>query len=242
MANPFILTLPHLVYNIRNLIRDNRSDDIKITDRQIEFIINYYRARLIKQDVDKKRPISSNVIQDIGKVALTKMDSSEISNLSLGQNLLRTTNPIPKLLELNNKDAIMYLGGLDKMSNIDFVTKTQSRWNRFNKYGSQLPTAYYRNGYIYIENCPKLLKFINVEGIFADPREVSKYKSIGVNCYNITDDPYPISEYMVSTLTDMMISKELTFFLQMYPDSINDASDMARGNEESKSGKPSQQR
>lgn len=224
-TNPFLLTFPHLVYNIRNVIRDNRSDDIKITDRQLEFIINYYRARLIKQDVDKKRPISSNVIQDIGQVSLVKIDSAEVSNLNLGQYLLRTTNPIPKLLELNNKDAIMYLGGLDKMSNIDFVTKTQSRYNRFNKYGSKLATAYYRNGYIYIENSPKILKYINIEGIFADPREVSKYKSNGIMCYDILNDPYPMSEYMISALTDMIISKELTFFLQMIPDDVNDAAD-----------------
>lgn len=225
MSNPFLLTLPHLVYNLRNLIRDNRSDDIKITDRQIEFIINYYRARLIKQEVDKKRPISSNVIQDIGQIALVKVDSAEVNGLVLGQNVLKTTLPIPKLVELNNRDAIMYVGGLDKMSSIDFVSKSQSRWNRFNTYGQNLPTAYYRNGYIYIENCPKLLKFINIEGIFTDPREVSKYKNSGTPCYDIVNDPYPMSEYMISALTDMVISKELTFFLQMVPDDINDAAD-----------------
>lgn len=219
------LTLPQLVYNLRNIIRDNRSDDIKVTDRQLEFIINYYRARLIKQEVDKNRPVSSNIIQDLGKVPLTKMDMSEISGVVTGDNILRTTDEIPKLLELNQKDAIIYIGGLDKVSNIDFVTKAQSKWNRYNKYGSKLPTAYYRNGYIYIINFPKNTKFINIEGIFVDPREVSRYKTDGIMCYDITQDPYPMSEYMISTLTDMVVSKELTVFLQMTPDEVNDASD-----------------
>lgn len=220
------LTLPQLVYNLRNLIRDNRSDDIKITDRQIEFIINYYRAKLIKQDIDKDRSISSNIIQDLGKVPLSLVDKAEVSGTLIGKTILRTTNPIPKLIELSQKDAIIYVGGLDKMSNIDFVTKTQSRWNKFNKYGSKLPTAFYRNGYIYISECPQALRFINIEGIFADPRQVSSYINIAGNpCYDVLIDPYPMSEYMISALNDMIISKELTFFLQMVPDEVNDAND-----------------
>lgn len=219
------LTFPQLVYNIRNIIRDNRSDDIKVTDRQLEFIINYYRARLIKQEVDKNRSISSNIIQDLGQVPVIKMDISEIGGVTTGQNILRTTTPIPKLVELNQKDAIIYVGGLDKLSNIDFVSKAQSKWNRFNEYGSKLPTAYYRNGYIYISNFPKVTKFINIEGIFANPKEVGNYKNAGISCYDVDLDPYPISEYMISPLTKLIITEELTMFLQMIPDEINDASD-----------------
>jgi hypothetical protein len=219
------LTLPQLVYNIRNLIKDNRSDDIKITDRQIEFIIAYYRARLIKQEVDKNRAISSNIIQDLGKVPVTLVDRAEITGVNINQTVLRTTNPIPKLVELNQKDAIIYVGGLDKTSNIDFVTKAKSKWNKYTTYGSKLPTAYYRNGYIYISDCPQALKFINIEGIFADPKEVSKYMHDGMPCYDILQDPYPMSEYMISTLMDMIVSKEMTFFLQMISDNVNDASD-----------------
>lgn len=222
------LTLPQLVYNLRNLIRDNRSDDIKVTDRQLEFIINYYRARLIKQDADKDRSISSNIIQDLGKVPLSLVDKAEVSGTLVGKTVLRTTDPIPKLIELNQKDAIIYVGGLDKASSIDFVTKTQSKWNRYNKYGSKLPTAYYRNGYIYIAECPKALKYINIEGIFEDPRQVSKYKTDGISCYDISKDPYPMSSYMISALMDMVISKELSFFLQMVPDNVNDANDESK--------------
>jgi len=240
MSNPFILTLPHLVYNLRNLIRDNRSDDVKITDRQLEFIINYTRAVLIKQDVDKKRPISSNVIQDLGQVPLTKIDASEIPGLISNRLVLRTTNPIPKLIELSNKDAIVYVGGLDKVSNIDFTSKAQSKWNLQSKYGSSLPMCYLRNGYLYIVNYPKNIKYINVEGIFADPREVSKYKNAGTPCYDISTDPYPMSDYMAKALTDMIVSKELTFFLQMIPDNINDASDEIKNNDTSKT-RPLQQ-
>lgn len=243
MSNKFILTLPHLVYNLRNLIRDNRSDDIKVTDRQLEFIINYYRARLIKQEVNKNRSISSNVIQDLGEVPLTRIDSTEIDSIPLGKLILRTTTPIPKLIELDQKDAIIYVGGLDKMSSIDFTSKVASRYNKFSKYANNLPTSYYRNGYIYIENFPKNLKFINIEGIFADPREVSKYKNSTNPAYDILSDPYPISEYMVSTLTDMIVSKELSFFLQMVPDDVNDASDELKNNDtESNQGQPQQRK
>lgn len=210
------LTLDKIIYNVRNLIRDNRSDDIKISDRQLEFIVLYYRARLIKNDEDKKRTLSSNVIQDLGNVPLTRIDTAEDTVIKSNQFVLRTTTKIPKLIELNNKDAIMYVGSIDKSSAIDFVSKARSKWNKYNKYGKTLPTAYYRNGYVYIVDCPKLLKYINIEGIFEDPRTVPGF--------DITTDDYPISAYMISTINDFVLSKELAVFLQSIPDEVNDAS------------------
>ena len=202
----------------------DRSDDIKLSDRQLEFIINYYRAKLIKQEVDKKRAISSNIIQDLGKVQLAKIDSSELSGVSTNKYILRTISKIPKLLELNQQDAIVYIGGLDKTSSIDFMTKSRSKWNKSSKYGSKQPTAYYRNGYVYIAECPQFMKFINIEGIFADPREVSRYNTADNVCYDISQDSYPISEYMIPVINELVLSKEMAVFSQAIQDDVNDAS------------------
>lgn len=213
------VSLDQLIYNIRNVLKQ-RSDDITITDRQLEFIILYYRAKLIKQEEDKKRTISSNLIQDFGTYAVQKVDRSEDNTKPTGTYLYRTTNPIPKLIELNQKDAITYIGGIDKQSSIDFISKARSKWNRYNKYGKNFSTAYYRNlggdYYIYIESPKGIIKYVNIEGIAENPRNVSGFDP--------KLDNYPISAYMISAINELMLSKELTIFLQSIPDNINDAS------------------
>src|SRR5882757_2347163 len=125
------MTLNQIIYNVRNIIKDNRSDDIKISDRQLEFILNYYRARIIKQEVDKNRPLSPNVIQDLGSVAVSKFDKSE--SITTGNPILRTTNLIPKVLDLSNTQLLTYVGSLDKTSSFDIVSKVRSRYNKYNK-------------------------------------------------------------------------------------------------------------
>ena len=57
-------TINELIYNIRNQIKQARPDDIQISDRQIEFMCNYIREKLIVQQLQKGRSISSNIKQD----------------------------------------------------------------------------------------------------------------------------------------------------------------------------------
>jgi len=216
------MTLNQIIYNVRNIIKDNRSDDIKISDRQLEFILNYYRARIIKQEVDKNRPLSPNVIQDLGSVAVSKFDKSE--SITTGNPILRTTNLIPKVLDLSNTQSLTYVGSLDKTSSFDIVSKVRSRYNKYNKYGKSYSTAYYRNRYVYVEDCPKLLTAINVEGVFENPREAANYINRDNPTYDFGNDNYPISEYMIPVINDLILSKEINVFIQSIPDNVNDAS------------------
>ena len=46
-------TINQIIYNLRGLIKDSGSDDLKFTDRQLEYIINYVRAKLVAQEIDR---------------------------------------------------------------------------------------------------------------------------------------------------------------------------------------------
>lgn len=219
-----MVTIREIVYNIRNLIKD-RSDDIKLSDRQLEFIVNYLREKLIVQQIQKGRSISSNIKQDLGQVELTKVDTGD-GTLLTGKNILRTLNKVPQPIELDHQDLFTYVGGMDKQSPTQYKTKANAKWNKHNKYASKEPLSYYSNGYIYITNMPNpSLKWINIEGVFLTPRDVHSFKHPnGTPVYNPDVDAYPISGRMLDTINDLVKTKELNLFLQVLDDTTNNAS------------------
>jgi hypothetical protein len=53
-----------IVYNLKNVYRGGiTSDDETMSDRQLIFIFNYYRAKLIREDLNKGRTIDRSIIQ-----------------------------------------------------------------------------------------------------------------------------------------------------------------------------------
>jgi hypothetical protein len=219
------LTINQIVYNLRNLIRDAKSDDIKISNRQLEFIVNYVRARLVRQDYGKGRSLSSNIIQDLGNVELELVDSAQ-GEVKSDHFLLRSKFEIPKPIEADQKDLIVYIGGIDKESPVQIVSKAYFHWRKYSKFTGRESIAYYRNNRIYIKTCNKFLKNINIEGVFETPRDVYSFgKLSNERLYNPDINTYPISNYMLQALNELIISKELTTFLQLSDDNRNDASD-----------------
>lgn len=220
-------TINQIIYNIRRELKDT-SDDVKLSDRNIEFIVNFLREKLIVQQLQKGRSISSNIKQDLGQVTVERVDSNDYNGtIKTGKLIFRTVLKLPKPIELDQKDGFTYIGGLDKQSAIDFKTKSISNWNKYNKYSSKLQQSYYSNDRIYINNCPNPnLKYINIEGIFSDPKEASKFnKPNGQTCYNPDVDNYPISGRMLD-MVNSLFKKELDLFYQLPEDVTNNASNI----------------
>lgn len=218
------MVIKELVYNLRNQLKAVWSDDIKMSDRQIEFMINYIREKLIVQQLQKGRSISSNIKQDLGQVALQKVDKAD-GTIAIGKDILRTIAKVPQPIELDQQDLFTYIGGLDKQSSIPYKTKANVRWNKYNKYSSKEPLSYYSNGYIYITNCSNpSLRYINIEGVFLNPRDVHSFKyPNGTPCYNPDTDNYPMSGRMVDIMNDLIKTKELNLFFQIPEDNTNNA-------------------
>lgn len=218
------MTINQIVYNLRKLIRDAGSDDLKFSDRQLEFMVNYVRAKLIRQDVDKGRSISDSVKQDLGIIKLVKVDASESSSAPINRLILRTERQLPQTIEFKHKDGITYVGGVDKLSPFQFSTKANVNWQAHSKYGPQNKFAYLRESYLVLNGCDKSTKYINAEGVFVNPRDVKDFKSVtGQACYNPDIDKYPISAHMLDQVNSLIIKQELNAFFQLQEDTINDS-------------------
>lgn len=212
-------TIRELVYNLRGLVKDSKSDDIDLSDRQYEYIINYLREKVVVQQLQKGRSVSSNLIQDLGQVKLELIDAGE-GYIETDKYILKTSRAIPQPIEGNQMDLFTYIGGLDKSSPIPFKAKARAPWRKYTKYQSKIPMAYFLNQHIYIQDTDNLLENINIEGVFSNPREAFNFVYPDKDFDN---ERYPISGKLIDQINSLFKNQELSVFLQIVEDNTNDA-------------------
>ena len=77
----------------------------------------------------------------------------------------------------------------------------------YDKYTSEKPKYYMIDEYIYIYN-PNGLEYVNVRGVFEDPREVHDFKTCDGSCYDPQSD-YPLPADMLSAINLGLLQGEL---------------------------------
>jgi hypothetical protein len=220
-----------IVYNLKNIYRGGiTSDDETLSDRQLLFIFNYYRAKLIREDLNKGRTIDRSIIQNLGCVPVECVDATECCELiDSGVKVLRTKEPIPHLLELYERDLLTFVGTVDKVTSFQISTEAQIRWSANNKYTGKSPKAFLRDdkNYLYIANAPKGLELINVQGVFENPEEASKFNHCdGEPCFT-KDSTYPVSAHMLPIINELIMTKELKGLVTTPTDETNNTTEDA---------------
>lgn len=202
-------SLNDISYHILNTVRGNRSKDYPdLTIDQIKDAIKYYRALLIRRDQQRNFNRYRMFEQDLGLVPVSYYDTAESNNQDSFKELLRTDNKIPSPIRMKEWEGITYVGKLDKAGEpFPLVDAHRSWWNKYNKFTSDEPEAFYRNGYIYLRNT-NVLDEINIRGIFEDPEEVYEFKG------EAEENPFPIPEDMVQRITQSLLNGELNFAVQ----------------------------
>ena len=225
-------TLKQLTDNLKHIVRAGGyiSDDEPIKDRQLEFIINYIRSFLIRNDYEKGRSINPAIVQDLGIIDMELANPAECSDIDITQipgctGILRS-ELLPKFIEVYEKNLISYVGGVDKKTSFQIIPVERVRWQKYSKYTSEVSFCYYMNNRIYIPNNIEIRK-INVRGVMEDPRDASKYNKCGVDgnqmCY-LPSQEYPIATWMIKPMNELILKGELKFEILMKMDTENDAS------------------
>jgi hypothetical protein len=226
------MLLSEIIYNIKNLkAGGHTSDDEKISDRQWAFIVNYYRAVILKQDASKSSQISTDVIQNLGKVELIEVDPSGCGCDGYGC-VLRTKYELPATIAPKEKSTgFMYVGelGLDA-ARYQETTYSNIYWDSFRKYTSKEPRWFYADGHIYIVNPIGLLSYINIQGIFEDPTKANKFRTCDCPdnnepCNVGFNYEYPFEASNMDRLMSMVANAEMRMQLTVPPDTVNDGID-----------------
>ena len=202
------MTLDEIAYNLLNILRGGRSsNDEHISVSQIKFNVQHYRAMFIRRDYARNGVVSKTLEQDLGCIPLIKVDGSKCCNVSSDCPVYRTEMKMPKPVRFNLQDAFTFIGKPDGTGAITKVEPYMVEYLMYDKYTSEKPKYYMIDEYIYIYN-PNGLEYVNVRGVFEDPREVHDFKTCDGSCYDPQSD-YPLPADMLSAINLGLLQGEL---------------------------------
>lgn len=202
-------TLNELVQDIISTVRGTTriSDDEDIDQELIEYWIINTRNKLIRDDLNKGRTLSENIIQVLPCIPTIIADVSECCTVSTDCTIIRTRDRIPKPIEIQNKDMITRVAGVDvRGQGFSIIPYARLQWAGSSRWTKNSAKAFYHNGYIYIIN--SLATPLSITIVAEDPREAANLSTCnGTPCYT-NDSNFPISSWMIPIMKDIILSKD----------------------------------
>ena len=224
------VTLNTITTDLLNIIRGAQiTQSEPISKRQLEAWVHEYRAKLIKQDLDKGKVPNPAYVQVLQALELEEVDEAEGTTVDTDYQTFRTKLQIPKVLDLNFKQGFFYVGTVTGQE-IQFSSEAKARWQEHKKYTSNDPVAYLKDNYIYVTN-DRNFRYITVRGVFEVPPEVSHLNNPNETVTDVTENsPYPIPINMLPTLKEMILKVELGIESRAYSDLTNDSASKVEPN------------
>lgn len=204
------VTKNHLIFDLLLTVRGGAiSNSEQISENQVGFWIDNTRVKLIRQDIDKRHSINPDLVQSLGCVEVELTDGSECGCKTTGCSIVKTKLQIPKAIETYYRNLITRVGPVQSTAiAYSFIPYEQAIWSGNNPYTSKIPKAFLHNGFMYVvgkRQQIKYLKYINIQGIFESPEDVSSFQTCdGDSCFTV-DSKYPISAAMIEDLKRMIL-------------------------------------
>jgi hypothetical protein len=218
------VTINTIVFDLLNIIRGaSIVQSEPISAIMVEGWVHQYRAKLLKQDLDKGKMPNPDYIQEIPHVGLSPIDlSGDEGGVATGDYRLRSDLQIPNSVDLNFKSGLTYVGTVFG-EEIQLVPEGRSRYQKYKKYTPKEGVAFLRGRYLYVEN-EQPLEFVSIRGIFENPAEVGRFVNPETDQpYFNEDSVYPIPMSMVPTLKEMILKQELNITLETKSDDKTDS-------------------
>jgi hypothetical protein len=213
-------TQREIIYTIKTILRGGLiTDDDRITDRQVAFMIDNVRATLLRQQYNKGQNLSDNNIQTITCMEVEQVDTSFMPDFPSGCAVYKTVLSIPKPIESKGKDLITgitgpNLGGVT----FDFIPYARVPYASYTRFKKPLVTLF--NNHLYFLNHSGFMMNVAVSGVFEQPNELASYNNCeGQPCFD-WDSNYPMSSHLIDAVIQM-VTNELTLTLKTYQDRTN---------------------
>ncbi len=219
-------TYGQLVYMVIDELKGD-SDDFTYTEDHVIFLLNNYRAFLLKQRYsDIKKPMPESNYQTL---CMETMEVPAIAGVPCeGGSYLRTVDKVPFTMKVGNPRV--YPVDFYQGSNITFISRERMKYVGYNKYMQNIIYCslgpdnylYFTSGnpqFLYLEN-------IKFTAVFEDAKAASELECTpedGKAC-DIIDKVFPIEESLVPTLIELVV-KELRPAAYSPADELNNAND-----------------
>jgi hypothetical protein len=216
------MLLSKIIQNLQELrSKFLQSDDNPLSDRQMLYLLNQYRAQLIRQDVEKGRPLSPYLQQEV-IVDLERIDTSITANI--GDNILASKVDIPKPVEGYTQDYFTFVGSPDMVERYTELNLSSINSVNSTKYATKIPRYFIRENKLFVKypltcTTSKVL----VKGVFEEPELVASLAG-KIPAFTGMNWDYPISGHILGTITKMLEESEFKFTFAIPADNENDGS------------------
>lgn len=206
-----------IIYNIKNLKSGGKtSDDTQMSDWQWMYIIDHYRAQLIKQQQSKGQTVNEQCVQKL-------LPSRIFLQQDAIQKHIMFTHNLPKAVESQRANLYTYVG-TEAGKSYQRTTYNKNQWDGQSKYAACLPKWYSIGSVIYVSHHhPKQLK-LSIHGVFENPIKVVEFNG-QLDEMNPFNFEYPMSSTMVDTVIKMIAESEIKLSLLLPKDDLNDGRD-----------------
>ncbi len=204
-------TFDELTYSTLETVYGGKiSDDSTIALELVQFFWLNNRSKLIREDQGKGRSLSNNITQTLPCVPVIEVNASECCDIQTDCTMYRTENPLPKFVELYQKDLITKVSGVDIMSKgWNIIPYHRALYAGSSRWTKNTIKVFLKNSYLYIMNPPGPLSKISITGVFEDPRDAAQYANCaGTPCYN-DDMEFPISSWMIPIIQSMILKNDM---------------------------------
>ena len=222
------MTLPKIVYDLKLIIHNGHiPDDTRFDDRQLVYWINTQRSLWLTNEYNKKREIRNNEKQLLRNVPMSIVDSNEITTVSSGVKLLRTTAKLPRTLNGQYRDMIISIKPLNIINvPFNYVTVEQASYCGEGVLNANMLYFFKYNDYIYCKYGKQTLKIpilerVTIEGVFENPLDVDEFNSDYDYLWKGTTE-YPISAKFIDYIKAEILKLNVGIFMQMPIDNNND--------------------
>lgn len=203
------------------------SDDLRYSDRLIYHLLLILRANVIRQRANVNHYIAPDTYQTIAP-SLEPVDKSEVPTLyTTGVTLLRSTQPIPEIL--NSRHGLLVenfrtLAGEE----IPYTNASQVRYARYSKHRKDTPQIYIRGNYLYVVGS-KSLAGIVADAVIYDPIDAVEMTDTCIDlstCESAYDLDFHLDPDLMDDIYKLSYNDLINVMYQMPIDFENDAKDV----------------
>lgn len=218
--------LNEIIYSIKNIRAGGiQSDDVKLSDENYIDIINYYRSKLIRQEIDRNMRLDPLLIQPIYgserkglEVERVKFNRGEPLS---GKTVFRTKIKIPRAISTNGNNLVTFVGH-------NLLGKSFQRATPYNVHllvarsltGLE-PKWFEFDERIYVVTEDSLTHIV-VQAVVENPLKVFEING-ELDAYNPLDIEYPMSDTMRDSMYKLIADAE--YKIMGITDNINDGLD-----------------
>lgn len=232
------MTINEIIYDVRESVRQYH-DDTDISDRYILHLFKLKRAKYLRQDLNNFQKVA-----DISVMQTLCLETEIVSASECGldiecETILRTKQPLPKLLELTLKTSIISI----KPNNLtsipfNFITKEKAAFFNNAPFKNNISVFLNTDNHLYFvsnNDAVKLLDCVTVTAIFEDPLELENYTNccgcdpVEKPCVEWLTTDYPIQVHYVDPIREEVVQL-LIRSIQIPQDKSNNATDDVTNN------------